>query len=243
MIKDEQRIVCGCEILPMTQQDLTAAAALYRAVAVTRENHRLRLKEGEHSFRSHGGMFQIQDLTVLTKLLHDPREHVRLAWYNGEPRGLLWFGSWEAEAFAGLEPFPESGCESDVLRCLGSQGLLGYAKEIIVTPPAPSRVTARQLFLEMMLFFERSGKPYVTGEVYKVTEFEDESGQHSCDMLNMASYSTLLQTGGKPLGQTPPRKMVLDGFSVTVRPQIFLWESANSVRLLQSLLPRTEETQ
>lgn len=237
----EQRPDLG-NIMPLAEQDIKMAAQMYLKVAITEKNYLERLREGKNSFHNRGGMFLIQNQEILTKLLHSPEERLRLAWHNGRPGGLLWYGDWYEEAFRGLEAFPESEHPDDILLRLGEQGRLGYVKEIIVTESAPGGATAWQLLLEMMESFCCMGKTHAVAEVYRVKEYEDGQGRHRCDMLNMPSFSTLRQSGGVHIGQTPARQIEMKGFRVVIRPQVFLWDTAKSVEILRSLLHRTEET-
>jgi len=81
------------------------------------------------------------------------------------------------------------------------------------------------LFYAMMSDYVASGIPHTAGEVFEVTGYEDGEGSVERSLLNGASYRFLMKTGGDMVGRTNTKTVVMDGFSVRIRPRIFLWNT------------------
>lgn len=225
----------------VTTRDMTAAEipsvdGLYRYAAVTAGNHRIRLSRGEQSFERRGGMFVIQNSRSLEGLLHNDDEHIIVADCRGEICGSLWYGNWFEGLFFDLTLFPAYSEYEGFIEKQGRAGKLAYAKEIIVRRPAPVASTAFRLFSHMMDDYAACGFDYVTGRLYRVEYYEDENGRRPCRMMNMPSYRLLTHSGGLHIGQTEPMLIRMDGFNVTVTPQVFLWKTGESADILHRLI-------
>ena len=233
-------------IRPMLPDDAERVAALYLQIAVTKDNYRERLSEGENSFQRRGGMFLINDAERMRAILADDAERELVGEYAGELCGMLWYGAWENELVDALTLFPAHAASGEVLQRRIKEGTIAYAKEIISQKPAPGNIMALSLFRTMLRDLSARGYQSTCGEVFRVDGYDDASGSHRQELLNTASYNMLKKTGGCHIGTAKPKQRVMKDFTVHISPQIFLWDNAESEKIITGLLSakgwRTEET-
>ena len=223
-------------IRPAEREDAPFLAGLYRTIAVTRENYRQVLGDGERSFARCGGMFEISSEERLRQVIEDPQERIIVGAYNDKPCAMLWYGMAKEGLFHTLHPVGGfEGIPAFLTREIRAKRM-GYAEEIISIVEGCPHVMPFALFCAMMEDYSAAGIPHTTGEVFEVTGYDDEEGHAERSLLNGASFRFLMETGGDLVGCTAPKTVKLDGFSVHICPKVFLWDTASSTDVLKKIL-------
>lgn len=217
-------LLSGVSLRRLTVADAEALTALYRRVEIRGDTYRDKVSLSEASFQRHGGMFLVGDLPTNRVVLSDENNVVIGCEERGTLVGMIWY-NFEDRAYPyGKIQYLDSGrAYKPIVTAESRAGRLLPGKEIIVLPEAPDGLT--YLFFEMLLTEAgKAGFHYKSGEVYHLDGYEDETGFHACDLMNMPSYTTLLRTGGVPIGTAPPRTFCKDGVTFHVTPHVFLWD-------------------
>ncbi len=225
-------------IRPAVYDEASSIADIYKHIAVTKENYISSLNCGKKSFDKCGGMFEISNEEEIKLRINDKNEHLSVGLYKDKITSMLWYGLWQDGVFDDLTVFSGKEKYGALFKEFAEKGKLGYSKEIISLWTTPAKIMSLALFYYMMRNYSENGIKYTVGEVYLINGYEDKTGYHKSNLMNKASYNFLVSTGGVHIGTTPEKKVCLDGFSVYKTPNIFIWDTENSFRVIENLLKK-----
>lgn len=223
-------------IRPAEADEAPSIAGIYRHIAVTEKNYVTSLNPGEKSFEKCGGMFEISSEDEIKLRINDENEQLSVGLYKEEVTSMLWYGMWQEGVFEDLIPYDKEKKAYELFRQTAEKGKLGYSKEIISLWITPEKIMSLALFYDMMKDYVQKGITHTVGEVYLINGYEDDTGYHESNLLNKASYNFLVSTSGRCIGTTPEKKVYLNGFSVYKTPNIFIWDTEKSLKIIENLL-------
>ncbi len=223
-------------IRPAVADEASSIAGIYKHIAVTKENYISSLNRGKKSFEKCGGMFEISYEDEIKLRINDENEQLSVGLYKNKITSMLWYGLWQEGIFEDLTVFKGMEKYGELFKDVAKKGKLGYSKEIISLWIKPAKIMSLALFYDMMKKYSENGIKYTVGEVYLINGYEDDTGYHESNLLNKASYNFLVSTGGIHIGTTPRKKVYLKGFSVYKTPNVFIWDTEKSFKIIEKNL-------
>ena len=222
-------------VRPAELSDAKTIGKMYKAIAVTDDNYRLVLSDGEKSFSKRGGMFEIPSEEEIIKIIEDDRYKINVGEYNGFADSVIWYTMPDRYTYSTLKP--DSGSEDKVSFVLSNleTGKLGLGKEIISTCTNP-HIAPYALFCFMMYDYFTNKVPYMTGEVYTVNSYEDSRGITYCNLLNIPSFNVLSKSSGFLIGHTAPKTVKFNTFTVNITPNVFFWDTDKAFNTTKEIL-------
>lgn len=216
--------------------DVPAIEYMYRKIAITKDNYKTALPEGNGTFTSRGGMFEISSAGMIRERLEDENQFVLVAEVDGVPMSMLWYGKVDQESFKKVIPF--SGQEEQVAYVLNrlKENNLGCANEIISLKSSCSRVIPYLLNLEMINSLMKIGLEEFILEIYRIDGYRDVSGYHRSGLFNRASANIIEKNGGVKIGYLPQKNVSLDGYQAEITPIIYFLNCRQSKDIILDLL-------
>ncbi|MEG1985379.1 MAG: hypothetical protein RR009_08835, partial [Oscillospiraceae bacterium] len=152
--------------------------------------------------------------------------------------GFIWYSLDQnnMNGYSSLQLKSEYGNYGEVIRRHFENESLAFGKEIIVTKEKAINQLPVLLFYVMLLFLNKLKYVVSTGEVYQLKGYEDSSGKHVADMLNIRSYKTLVHSGGVHIGELELQRVQVQSFLVEVVSHIFMWDIHQSLADMQQYL-------
>lgn len=205
--------------------DIKELAALYKRVAITKDNYLVKLNAGDESFENTGGMFIVNDEESLKKIMNSPNEKLLVGLLNGTICGLIWYtikGSFEE--YSDISYYPLMDSYKEILDCENKEEIISPCGEIIAMGTCVRGVLSFIFFNSMMNSLKEMGYPYHMGEVYRVVAYDDENGHKEANLLNEKSYHFLQNTGGVIIGKAGNKRLEMDGFTVHIKPEVAFFD-------------------
>lgn len=220
--------------------DVAQLAALYRAIAVTPANYRVKLNpDHPRNFAHTGGMFLVHDEASIRREILSGKSFFAVA---REPGGQIAASFWVSSKdpqFEDFSPAPEGfsenpGAYPSLVRAL-REGTVVYPRELIVAEGCSAPKLAHLMFYTIFCAMSRKGYTHSLGEVYKAWALRDSDGRRVIDLLNTRSFEMTHATGGYWIGIFPHREVELGSFAVTIESRIFCFDYSNMLpRMAQS---------
>lgn len=217
--QEKKRIRCRKAVI----QDVPAIAALYREIAVTKENCREKFdKESASSFEKTGGMFLIMQEKEISTEMKNPDSFWAVLEDCQGIGGVFWYS-------ASNDLIREE--VSSLLPKDFNRSKLVYPREIIVSSRWQGRKAGQIFYATILKAMMRQGYNYSFCDVYRVTAFQipgfgKEGEAVKTSLLNKPSYMALLGIGAYPLGAGQMKEISLPGYRVWIEPQLFWIEHA-----------------
>lgn len=190
--------------------DAADIAEIYKQTKIDKSNYMDRLDPlSPGNFGRKGGMFIVLDQKGIEEEIAG--EHNFWAVFrteDGNAAGSFWF-SLENESYAGLkyEHMPHTV----------------YPREIIVSREYGGKNLAKVMYYTIAGAMLSAGYTMGAADLYKVVGYDAGNGRVDLDMVNMPSRRSIEAIGAEFAEPLPVKEVVLDGITVYIQPQMYLF--------------------
>ena len=191
--------------------DVGQISAIYEQIRIDKNNYKTRLSDDSPlRFEKRGGMFIVMDEREIAETIAD--EDSFWAVFrdeDGNVAGFFWFSE-KNEYYKGLK-------YEHIDNCI-------YPREVAVSPGSGSKSVAQAMYITCARAFLEAG--YTTGaaDLYRVLRYETEDGVFDTDQTNIPSQKAVEAIGAKFAEPLPRRVIHLDGLTVTIEPQMYIFD-------------------
>lgn len=190
--------------------DAAEIAEIYKQTKIDKSNYMDRLDPlSPESFGRKGGMFVVLDKQGIEDEI--VKEHNFWAVFRTEKgvlAGSFWF-SLENENYADTkyEHMPHTV----------------YPREIAVSSEYGGKNLAKVMYYTIAIAMLRASYNMGAADLYKVVGYDIGNGRVSLDMVNMPSKLSIEAIGAEFAERLPVKEVMLDGITVYIEPQMYLF--------------------
>lgn len=220
------RCSIGGKEYTFSKAELSDAAGISRIYEQTRidgSNYRTRLAEDSPDrFEVRGGMFIVMDEREIgEKIVSDDSFWALFKDEDGDIAGSFWFcernGYYDGLEYAHIDD------------CI-------YPREVVVPLDHGGGCIAQALYLTCSRALLQAGYLRGAADLYRVVRYETAEGTYTTHQTNIPSQRAVEAVGAVFAEPLPLRTLCLDGLTVTIEPQMYLFDYARIADTCEQLL-------
>lgn len=201
--------------------DAKQISVIYEQTRIDRINYKTKLSEDSPlRFEKKGGMFIVMNEEEITEQIASPDSFwAVIKDENGNIVGSLW-SCMTNEFYKGSRYEHAENCI--------------YPREIAVSSESGGKSIAQAMYVTCAEAFLKAGYQIGIGDLYRVLKYESAEGVFHTDQINIPSRMAMEAIGARFLGTLPQREIHLDGLTVTIEPQVFVFDYGKIAALSSS---------
>ena len=200
--------------------DVKQISEIYEQIRIDKTNYGTRLSENSPlRFEKKGGMFIVMnEREIADEIVSDDSFWAVFRDERGNVAGFFWFSE-KNEYYKGL---PYEHME----KCI-------YPREVAVSAEYGGKYVAQALYITCSEALLRAGYEKGAADLYRVLKYETEDGVFYTDQTNMPSRRAVEAIGAVFAEPLPRRVIRLEGLTVTIEPQMYIFDYKKIAGLCQ----------
>ncbi len=192
-------------------EDVGGISLIYEQTRIDKSNYRDKLSDtSPRRFEEKGGMFVVlTEKEIGEEIEKDSNFWIVFRDEDGAPAGSFWFSE-RNDSYRGLS-------YEHMEKCI-------YPREVAVSKSHGGRSIAQLMYYTCSVAFLRAGYERGCADLYRVIGYRTDEGSFTTDQINIPSRMSVLAIGAEFAEPLPVRDIELDGLTVTIEPQMYLFD-------------------
>ena len=191
--------------------DVGQISEIYGQIRIDKTNYKTKLSDDSPlRFEKRGGMFIVMnEREIADEIRNEDSFWAVFCDEDGNIAGFFWFSE-KNEYYRGL-PYEH------IDDCI-------YPREVAVSSKFGKKSVAQAMYITCARAFLKAGYRTGAADLYRVVKYETEDGVFYTDQTNIPSRKAVEAIGAQFAEPLPRRVIHLDGLTVTIEPQMYLFD-------------------